>query len=126
MKAMNIGRDLVLKKIKEIFPQENPEGVMAILDLHGVESYERERERVQLAILKLCNGRVDELVSNVEMAKQDYRDVLAYAEYPSEMRRSASDMQRMSLGEAQGIRSKDRQQYLEWLNGSEQEDEGAT
>src|SRR6266498_260400 len=115
---MNPDRDLVLTKMKETFPQEDSEEVLAVLDLYGEESYERERERVQLAILKLSHGSMDELLSNVEVAKQDYRDILAYAEYPHEMRRSADEIRRMSADEAQSIRDKDRQQYLEWLDKS--------
>jgi hypothetical protein len=115
---MNTGRDLVLTKIKETFPHENPENVLAALDLYGGESYEREHERVQLAILKLSHGSMDELLSKIEVAKQDYRDVLACAEYPHEMTRSADEMHRMPADEAQSIRDKDRQQYLEWLDKS--------
>ena len=118
MATTNTGRDLVLTKIKETCPQENSEDVLAALDLYGEETYERERERVQLAILKLSHGSMDELLSNVEVAKHDYRDILAGAEYPHEIARSADEMQRMPGHEAQSIRDKDRQQYLEWLDKS--------
>ncbi len=123
---MTTSRDLVLTKIKETFPQENPEDVLAVLDLYGVESHERERERVQLAILKLSNGSVDELLFNIEAAKQDYRDILAYAVYPQEMRRSADEMQKMKTGESQSIRENDRKQYQEWLDKNEGTDRGTT
>ncbi len=109
----------MLIKIKETFPQEHPEDVLAILDLYGVESHERECERVQLAILKLSNSNVDELLSNIEVAKQDYRDILAYAEYPHELGRSANEMQRINTDESQSIPERDRQQYEKWLYKNE-------
>src|SRR5439155_23629526 len=59
------------------------------LDLHdsyGVEPYERERERVQVAILTLGAGREAKVREYVAVAKRDYRDVLFWAEYPEESR----------------------------------------
>ncbi len=56
------------------------------LDMYGVEPYERERERVQLAILKLSAGNEEKVREFVAVAKRDYRDVLFWAEYPEEAR----------------------------------------
>lgn len=44
----------------------------------------QETERVQLAILAMANGDLDELRRMVEVANTDYRDALAWAEYPEE------------------------------------------
>lgn len=60
--------------------------MMELLDGYGVESYERERERVQLAILKLSEGNEEKLREFIAVAKRDYRDVLFWAEYPEESR----------------------------------------
>ena len=64
------------------FPDEDAAPILAILDLYGVEPHEPERERVQLAILKLSEGDVARLLATVEAANKDYRDVLWWAEYP--------------------------------------------
>ena len=119
-------RELVEEMVKRIFPQENPSRISALLHMYGTERYERERERVQLAILKLSEGAPDRLLRLIEMAKQDYRDVLAYAEYPNEMGKSATEMGEMPPQDAKRIRDKDRQQYLEWLDGSKQNAESDT
>ena len=58
--------------------------VLELLDNYGVESYERERERVQVAILKLSAGSEEKVREYVAVAKRDYRDVLFWAEYPEE------------------------------------------
>jgi len=55
-----------------------------VLDSYGVESFERERERVQLAMLNLSSGNEVKLRENVAAAKRDYRDVLCWSEYPEE------------------------------------------
>jgi hypothetical protein len=57
------------------------------------------------------------LSEGVRMAKRDYRDVLAYAEYPEEMRIGFVGMSQLSPEEGQAIRQRDRKQYLEWLGG---------
>jgi predicted Fe-Mo cluster-binding NifX family protein len=59
---------------------------LELLDTYGVESYEHERERVQLAILKLSEGNEEKLREFVAVAKRGYRDVLFWAENPEEAR----------------------------------------
>lgn len=60
--------------------------MLELIDRYGVESYERERERVQLAILKLSAASEDKVREYMAVAKRDYRDVLFWAEYPEESR----------------------------------------
>src|SRR3954454_22400114 len=107
---------LLLKKMAQVFPGEDPPSILSILDQYGVLPYERERRRVQLAILKLSEGSLDRLRQSVADAKRDYRDVLSWAEYPNETRTSISDIQKMRPETVKRIRAADRAQYLEWLN----------
>ena len=60
--------------------------MIELLDTYGVEPYEQERERVQLAILKLSGGSEEKLREFLAVAKRDYRDVLFWAENPEESR----------------------------------------
>jgi len=77
-------RDEVVAVVQKTFPGNAHARVLELLDSYGAESYERERERVQLAILKLGEGNEDTLREFVRIAKRDYRDVLLWAEYPDE------------------------------------------
>src|SRR5437879_6114564 len=79
-------RDEVVAAIQKTFPETSWSCVLELLDTYGVESYERERERVQLAILKLSEGNEEKLREFVAVAKRDYRDVLFWAENPEEAR----------------------------------------
>src|SRR5437016_8339030 len=79
-------RDEVVAVVQQTFPEGAHTRVLELLDGYGVESYERERERVQLAILKLSNGSEEKLREFVAVAKRDYRDVLFWAENPEEAR----------------------------------------
>jgi hypothetical protein len=64
-----------------LFPNEDITIILALLDEYGRESYERERERVHIAILQLSEGQSDLLLHYIDRAKQDYRDVIHWAEY---------------------------------------------
>ncbi|MEN3332138.1 MAG: hypothetical protein V7641_1503 [Blastocatellia bacterium] len=109
-------RALVLQKVKTTFSNESTSCILEILDRYGVESYERERERVQIAILKLSEGELEKLAAYVKVAKEDYRDALAYAEYPQELQ---SETWKMNAQTVEEIRQKDKTQYLDWLNGND-------
>src|ERR1700731_4116056 len=79
-------REEGIAAVQKSFPQSTHARVLELLDSYGVESYERERERVQLAILKVIEGNEEKLREFVAVAKRDYRDVLFWAENPEEAR----------------------------------------
>jgi len=89
---------------------------------YGVEVYEREADRVRLAILKLAAGDANEALSLVAAAKRDYRDVLMWAEYPEEGRTLWSLRPALTADERarlDDIRHRDREQYRAWLRASQ-------
>jgi len=75
---MACSREDVLAAAKAAFGGQQIEPVIAALDLYGIERHEPERERVQLAIIELSAGSREKLRYFVEIAKTDYRDVLAW------------------------------------------------
>jgi len=89
---MNLSsREDVVLVVQKTFPETSHSRVIELLDTYGVESYERERERVQLAILKLSEGNEEKLREFVAVAKRDYRDVLFWAENPEEAKLDTSE-----------------------------------
>ncbi len=112
--TVEYNKGLVVAKVKQSFPNEDQEKILAILNLYGKETYEQEQERVQIAILKLSDGDLERLRKNIETAKRDYRDVLAYAEYPEATSKDTWKMR--DKEEVRRIRERDRQQYFNWLN----------
>ena len=113
----------VERRVDALWPESEDRGqVREALASYGVEAYEREPDRVRLAILKLSDGEVAKVLSLVSAAKQDYRDVLMWAEYPEEGR--AIWAVRPNLTQAdrdrlKQIRCSDRRQYEEWLKKSD-------
>jgi hypothetical protein len=81
---MTYSRDQVVASVEATFPKSGWARVLDLLDSYGVESSERERERVQVAILKLGAGSEAKVREYVAVAKRDYRNVLFWAEYPEE------------------------------------------
>src|SRR5947209_7956181 len=68
-------REDVIAAVGARFPRADVERLLTLLDTYGVESYERERERVQVAIVNLSEGDEAKLREMLAVAKRDYRDV---------------------------------------------------
>ena len=105
-------RALVVEKVRQVFPDRDPDEILAVLDDYGREGSEAETARVQLAILKLFDeaGR-DDPNSYVAAAKADYRNVLAWAEYPNQFRETGD----LDAEARETLKRLDAAQYQEWL-----------
>jgi hypothetical protein len=108
-----VSRKDVVRVVRREFSQVPEAELFAILDAYGTDDWQRERDRVQLAILKLAAGDLNALRGHVETACRDYRDVLACAEYPEDFKRAPA----ASLVSAERARvfEADWKQYREWL-----------
>ena len=73
--------DTVSKEPGRLFSEADAAEVCELLAAYGQGPGEREVERVQMDILRLCKRRVDKVRELVKTAKGDYRDVLTWAEY---------------------------------------------
>jgi hypothetical protein len=101
------------RKLAKMFP--DPAARAAVSDelsKYGAEQHEQGSDRVRLAILKLAGTSPEQLRYWVDIAKRDFRDVLAAAEYPDELR---APTWRMPAAEAGDIRKRDAEQYWKWL-----------
>lgn len=87
---------------------------MTTLDEYGTEDWQRERERVQSAVLKLAAGTLDDLRRYINLAKLDYRDVLAPAEYPRYTKKMFH-IDKLTAEERQRIIDADWKQYQDWF-----------
>lgn len=101
----------VLKKVNDLFPQENPVALMVALD-----SCKFNGPRIQLAILKCCNGSLEDLQSLIEVANEDPRDVLL-VEYRNQVEYEFHHYQPGS-GTPIEIYQKDLDEYLAWIENS--------
>jgi len=115
MDQMKIDVQEILKgKLEKMFPDVALRAeVTRILKRYGTETYETEIDRVHLDILKLSGTSREDVQKWVKVAKNDYRDVLAAAEYPNEL---ISPTGELGKDECTRIRVRDRKQYEEWLN----------
>jgi hypothetical protein len=104
---------LVRLLVERLFPVDDRGPAEAILDRYGSAPHEREALRVRVAALKLSGGKMTELERVIAHAKRDYRDVLAWAEYPEEL---IQPTWRLPEDQVARIRGVDRAQYLAWLD----------
>ena len=71
----------IIRIVQRDFPPKQFDAVMPILNEYGTEDWQRGVNRVRLAVLKLVGGDLQALRHEIDVARSDYRDVLAYAEY---------------------------------------------
>jgi len=71
--------------------------IKGVLEAYGKENWHREQLRVWMACLKLANGNIEQLKWHVEIACQDYRDVLAPAEYSAYMRTKSREQKQKAI-----------------------------
>jgi hypothetical protein len=109
---MELTPEVVDLLVERLFPLEERSAAVAILDRYGSALHEREPVRVRVAALKLSGGNLAELERVIGQAKRDYRDVLAWAEYPDEL---VQPTWRLPEDQVARIRGADRAQYLAWL-----------
>lgn len=100
--------------VRRDFPADAFDKVMAMLAEYGTLAWQREPVRVRLAALKLAKGKISELRRHVELAKVDYRDVLAPAEYPNYLLKGP-DVERMPEVRRNQVIEDDWNQYTAWL-----------
>jgi hypothetical protein len=108
---MSQSPDLVLKVFDRLFGSHPDADALCEALL---QYSDKESPRVQLAILKLSEGDPEKLLNYIEAAKIDYRDVLAWAEYPEQIRTGATRFN-TALDQYEVILDADHRQYEAWL-----------
>ena len=106
-----VGDADVRRVVERDFQETDLDRVLSDLASYGAESWHREPARVRLAILKLAGGEIEKLEGLLALARSDYRDVLAMAEYPAYL---TLEIQPEERAEEEAIES-DREQYERWL-----------
>ena len=109
-----VSRADVERVVRRDFPADRFDEVIATLDEYGTEDWQRERDRVQLAVLKLAGGNFDHLRGYIEWAKSDFRDVLGPAEYPLYTKKMFR-IDKLPAEERQRIIDADWKQYQDWF-----------
>lgn len=106
-------KDIFARKMSTIFPNlEVREQAKRELIRYGKEKPERESYRIYIAILKVAGPSLEDIRQWVNIAKQDYRDVLASAEYPNQINQKVWEL---SEDEQQKIENIDTEQYRKWI-----------
>lgn len=111
----DVSEEDVVRVVQRDFGPDQFDAVMKIVSEYGTGDRERGRHRVRLAVLKLANGNMAAVRSYIETAKCDYRDILAYAEYPEYMK-TVSPSREIAEEKRERIILSDWDQYRNWLN----------
>ena len=100
--------------IKRDFSQYESSEVLDVLNQYSSDSG-KLNYRVWAGALKLSKGDIDDLKKNIELAKSDFRDILANAEYPKYSDQVGFDKDAFAESEIDAIIMEDWNQYQNWL-----------
>lgn len=106
--------------VERIVEREFPgsaDHALSLLQQYGKAEWHREIDRVRLACVKLAKGDLQKLTQAINTATSDYRDVLAWAEYPAYMRTDPNPS-REAAEKERAIKA-DWKQYENWRAGPE-------
>jgi hypothetical protein len=115
MRIPTVSRADVERVVRRDFPPELYDTVLSLLDEYGKADWQRERDRVQLALLKLAAGNADKLLEWLPYAMQDYPDALIAAETPDFGKTGFVGRARLSAEQKQNLSDREWAQYSEWL-----------
>ena len=108
-------KTLLERKLEIMFPDDfTRRRVHKILRDYGREAHEREPGRVRLAILKLAGAELRSVEQYTGYAREDYRNILAWAEYP----RQAQQWVMPDTDAKQEMIEADKAEYEHWLHDS--------
>ncbi|MGD8618609.1 MAG: hypothetical protein PVH54_05410 [Gammaproteobacteria bacterium] len=108
-------KKLLERKLQSMFPDEfSRRRVRKILLDYGRRTHEREPDRVRLAILKLAGTELRSVEKYTGYARDDYRTILAWAEYP----RQARQWVMPDAEEKRKLIEADLTEYEDWLYDS--------
>ncbi len=112
---MTVSSDLVGRVVARLFGPDEIDLVLQALSACTADAPSGERDRVQLAVLKLCDEDPSRNLHTWSLAaKKDYRDVLFWAESPGEAKTGGNA--RLSPAELKALRVADRGQLAAWRN----------
>ncbi len=112
MRSPGDNSKILARKLKALYPEPSQhDKAVQLLAKYGKGRHTKDAERVLLAILKLSGTDLGKLKHNTIRATQDYRDVLAWAEYP----RQSKDWSIMQGPEKENIKKADQYEYQAWL-----------
>jgi hypothetical protein len=111
----------VPRKLVQLWPEAAPrERARLALAGYGSATHESEVERVHLAVLKLCAGRLERVGELVDEAKRERAGLLFRAEHPREAAADWARAQSLSPSDElrlADLRTEDAREYWEWLRG---------
>ncbi|MDP3259201.1 MAG: hypothetical protein Q8M34_01255 [Thermodesulfovibrionales bacterium] len=97
--------------VKRDYPYADSVKIFEILNKYTIG----EKYRVWAAALKLSDKDITKLEEHIKIAIHDYRDVIAYAEYPEYSRKVGFNSDKITKEEIAEIYNRDWTQYKKWL-----------
>ena len=114
--------ETVSRKVRSLFPAEQCSDAIHLLEKEcgrnlpfHEDADPQKLERVRLAVVKLSGGNLAELRNQVDVAKRDWRDVLAIAEEPEAFEIGWVALSDLDAEARAALNARDQKQYKDWL-----------
>lgn len=114
--------ETVSRKVRSLFPAEQYADAIRHLEREcgrnlpfHEDADPQKLERVRLAVVKLSGGNLAELRNQVDVAKRDWRDVLAIAEEPEAFEIGWVALSELNAEARAALNARDQKQYDDWL-----------
>lgn len=105
---------VTIEQINRILKRDFPSTFQKAMEILNQYS-NGEKYRVWASLVKLSERDLIKLKENTNLAIRDYRDVLAYAEYPEYTATVGFNSEKFTQKEINEIIKRDYKQYSEWL-----------
>jgi hypothetical protein len=107
-------REVVERKVRSSFPNQDHAKILQLLDDEVPPFW--GLERMQLNVLKLSNGNLDQLNHYISVARseRDFMKVIELSEYPESSRIDIDDKDNFGT-EHKRLIERDFRQYINWL-----------
>jgi hypothetical protein len=111
----DVTREDVVRVVARDFPDVEQGRALSLLGEYPPETDSGDPARTHLAILKLSGGDIARIRELVAVARQDFRDVIATAEYPEWFAAGFAAVQQMAPEQVDALKARDWSQYQAWL-----------
>jgi hypothetical protein len=111
---------LITRALLRLYPdQQERSDARAKLSRYGEEPHHAEPGRVRLGILYLVAQQPNKLDRYLQLADEDYRDLLAAAEYPYS--RSRWSLKKQDPKKYRRLQQQERGEYEAWVESLDQQ-----
>jgi hypothetical protein len=108
----------IAELVRAVFPAHEVESVLGNLEKYGRKSFEIDKDRIRLDIIRLSDGNARRIPALVKAAKSDFRDTVITSEMPNDhafVLKNPGARYETAYTEFRQVKDADLRQFGMWL-----------